>query len=113
MFDGASANPIVGMLIRNRLGVDVFGTNTRLEQQALGNFEPGDELEISFRFRCLLTRQEYTLTVATQNADGTSQDWRDDALQFTVVDEKDVAGLASLKTDIHWTVHRRTGLATR
>ena len=112
-FQQASDEPIVGILIRNRLGIEVFGTNTRLEQRSLGHLDPQDELEITFRFRVLLTRQEYTLTVATQHSDGSSQDWRDDAVQFTVVDEKDVAGLASLKTDIDWTVHRRTGLATR
>lgn len=112
-FHRTSQEPIVGILIRNRLGIEVFGTNTRLEHLSLGQLEADDELDISFRFRCLLTRQEYTLTVATQHADGSSQDWRDDAIQFTVVDEKDVAGLASLETDIDWAVQRRTGIATQ
>ena len=101
-FERRSENPIVGMLIRNRLGLDVFGTNTRLEQRRLGAFEPGDTLELDFRFDCLLTRQEYTLTVATQHWDGLSQDWLDDALSFTVVDPKDTAGLANLRTEVEW-----------
>lgn len=105
-FEKPVANPVVGVLIRNRLGVDVFGTNTRVERIDLGIYEPGDRLEIDFALDCLLTRQEYTLTVATQYWEGFSQDWLDDALQFTVVDPRDVAGLINLKTQVAW---RRLG----
>ena len=44
------------------------------------------------------------MTVATQHSDGSSQDWLDDVLQFTVVDDKDKAGVANLKTDVRWRV---------
>ena len=98
--------PIVGILIRNRLGIEVFGTNTRIEGRDLGSFNSGDRLDILFSFTCFLTRQEYTLTVATQHKDGRSQDWLDDALQFTVVDDRDTAGLARFATDIEWDVKR-------
>jgi ABC-type polysaccharide/polyol phosphate transport system ATPase subunit len=94
--------PIVGILIRNRLGTDVFGTNTKLEKRKLGTFAPGDLLTAEFRFDCLLAQQEYTLTVATQYWDGSSQDWLDDVLGFRVVDEKAAAGLLNLKTEIEW-----------
>jgi len=95
--------PVVGLLIRNRLGIDVYGTNTRIEQQDLGTFEAGDEIEVKFTFECLLARGEYTLTVATQHADGASQDWVDDVLDFTVVDAKDIAGVVNLRASISWT----------
>ncbi|MCP5118500.1 MAG: ABC transporter ATP-binding protein [bacterium] len=101
-FDAAVDNPVIGILIRNRLGIDVYGTNTRIEKQTLGSFAAGEELRIDFAFDCFLTRQEYTLTVATQNWDGTSQDWLDDVVQFTVVDTKDTAGVVSLGTEITW-----------
>lgn len=101
-FETPVENPIVGILIRNRLGIDVFGTNTRIEQKTLGAFQPGEVLQVEFSFRCYLTRQEYTLTVATQNGDGTSQDWLDDVLGFSVVDTKDTAGVVSLGTEIEW-----------
>jgi ABC-type polysaccharide/polyol phosphate transport system ATPase subunit len=93
---------VVGMLIRNRLGMDVFGTNTRLEGRQLGSFRAGERLEIDFTFDCLLTQQDYTLTVATQHWDGSSQDWLDDVLSFSVVDPKNSAGVANFKTDIAW-----------
>lgn len=101
-FSKASVDPMVGMLIRNRLGVDVYGTNTRVEKVELGSFAAGDVLEIEFAIDCLLSRQEYTLTVATQHADGASQDWIDDALSFAVVDHRDTAGMIQLNTEIQW-----------
>jgi lipopolysaccharide transport system ATP-binding protein len=107
-FNVKSENPIVGILIRNRLGVDVFGTNTRLEEKSLGTYEAGETLEIEFAIDCLLTRQEYTLTVATQHWSGASQEWLDDVVSFTVADAKDVAGLAHLPTGVEWRKHDRT-----
>ena len=102
--NGAVADPVVGILIRNRIGMDVYGTNTRLEQIPLGKFEPGESLEVEFQLDCLLTRQEYTLTVATQYPDGLSQDWLDDVLSFRVIDTKDLAGVLNLNAHI---THRR------
>ena len=96
-------NPIVGILIRNRLGIDVFGTNTRVEGRDLGSFQAGDRLEVEFTFDCWLTQQDYTLTAATQHAAGGSQDWLDDAVTFGVTDRRNTAGLASLPTHVSWT----------
>jgi lipopolysaccharide transport system ATP-binding protein len=93
-------DPVVGILIRNRIGMDVFGTNTRVERANLGNVQPGETLEIEFELDCLLSRQEYTLTVATQYWNGLSQDWLDDVLEFRVVDTKDVAGVLNLNTRV-------------
>ncbi len=94
--------PSWGCSIRNRLGIDVFGTNTRVERKELGEFQAGDEIEVDFRFECLLTQQEYTITAATQHWDGSSQDWLDDVLSFRVVDAKGAAGVASLPTEMRW-----------
>jgi lipopolysaccharide transport system ATP-binding protein len=95
-------NPVVGVLIRNRLGIDVFGTNTRIEGVDLGCVSPGETFEVEFTFDCLLTGQDYTLTAATQYSDGFSQDWLDDTISFSVVDSRDVAGLANFKTKVTW-----------
>jgi ABC-type polysaccharide/polyol phosphate transport system ATPase subunit len=96
------SEPIAGILLRNRLGIDVFGTNTRLERQDLGECRAGQELEVSFRFECLLAQQEYTVTAAMQHWDGTSQDWLDDVLSFRVIDPRGAAGVASLRTNVAW-----------
>ncbi len=96
----------MGILIRNRLGIDVYGTNTLVEGAQMGSFRIGDELVVDFEFAARLTRQSYTLTVALQHPDGRSQDWRDDVLEFTVVDAKEHAGLADLDATVHFDVLR-------
>jgi Wzt C-terminal domain len=99
-FQKPVSNPVIGILIRNRIGMDIFGTNTRLERAELGDFERGDEIEVEFEMDCLLSRQEYTITVAVQYWNGLSQDWLDDVLDFRVEDTKDVAGVLNLNTRV-------------
>jgi hypothetical protein len=48
----------------------------------------------------------YTLTLATQNADGTSHDWLDDAIAFEVADRRSAAGVANLRGQVEWRVSR-------
>ena len=105
-FHQATSDPMVGILIRTRIGMDVYGTTTRLERVRLGDFQPGDELEVDFAVECWLTPQQYTLTVATQNADGTSHDWLDDAVAFDVVDTRAAAGVANLRAQVRWHASR-------
>jgi ABC-type polysaccharide/polyol phosphate transport system ATPase subunit len=105
-FHAPKSDPMVGILIRTRIGMDVYGTNTRIEQSPLGDFAAGDELVVDFHLECWLTPQQYTLTVATQNADGTSHDWLDDAIAFEVVDTRVAAGVANLRAKVEWKVER-------
>jgi lipopolysaccharide transport system ATP-binding protein len=105
-FHRAVSGPMVGILIRTRIGMEVYGTNTRLEHAELGNFQEGDELEVDFAIECWLTPQPYTLTVATQNPDGSSHDWLDDAIAFDVVDTRVAAGVANLRAKVEWRVSR-------
>jgi ABC-type polysaccharide/polyol phosphate transport system ATPase subunit len=105
-FHKAVCDPMVGILVRTRIGMDVYGTNTRIEQMQLGDFEAGGELEVDFQLECWLTPQSYTLTVATQNADGSSHDWLDDAIGFDVVDTRVAAGVANLRAKVEWRVSR-------
>jgi lipopolysaccharide transport system ATP-binding protein len=107
VFHKAKSDPMVGILIRTRIGTDVYGTNTRIEGVALGGFAPGEELEVEFHFDCWLTAQEYTLTVATQNADGSSHDWVDDAAPFEVIDSRAAAGVANLRAEVKWTKRKQ------
>jgi ABC-type polysaccharide/polyol phosphate transport system ATPase subunit len=105
-FHRPKSDPMVGILLRTRIGMDVYGTNTRIEQQPLGDFQAGDELEVDFHIECWLTPQQYTLTVATQSADGSSHDWLDDAIAFDVIDTRVAAGVANLRAKIEWRVSR-------
>jgi ABC-type polysaccharide/polyol phosphate transport system ATPase subunit len=105
-FHAPISDPMVGILVRTRIGIDVYGTNTRIEEMRLGDFQPGDWLEVDFRMECWLTPQAYTLTVATQNPDGSSHDWLDDAIAFEVVDTRVAAGVANLRAKVEWRASR-------
>jgi ABC-type polysaccharide/polyol phosphate transport system ATPase subunit len=94
--------PMLGVLLRTRLGVEVFGTNTKVEGRELEAMRAGEVLEVDFVFPCLLAGQDYTVTAATQHDDGSSQDWVDDAVAFTVINSRLIAGLASLPVEVTW-----------
>lgn len=91
------ADPVIGILIRTRIGMEVYGTNTGLEKVAVGPCVPGDERTIVFRFRCDLCPKEYTLTAASHDPDGVWHDWMEDAVAFTVADDRYTAGVANLR----------------
>jgi lipopolysaccharide transport system ATP-binding protein len=102
VFHRSQTEPMVGILIRNRIGMDVYGTNTNIENSHPGSFEAGEEIEIDFQFECWLTPQHYTITVATQHADGSSHDWLDDVVSFEVLSMRQAAGVADLRANISW-----------
>jgi len=91
---------VVGILIRSRAGMNVYGTNTELEGLKLGPRAAGDVLRLSFAFRCELCAMEYTLTVASHDPDGVGHDWLDDALAFAVTDTRYTAGVANLRATV-------------
>ncbi len=99
-FHGDQPQPLIGILVRTRTGLEVYGTNTKIEETPLPACKQGDELEVEFSFNCALVPQEYTLTVATQHASGHSHDWLDDAIAFRVVDARQRAGVANLETAV-------------
>lgn len=104
-FQTAQAAPVCGLLIRNRQGIDVYGTNTRVEGAPMGAVEPGDTVLVRFHLAAQLVRGEYTVTVATQHPNGASQDWLDDVLGFTITHSKDLAGVADLAANIEVLTH--------
>ncbi len=92
--------PVVGIMIRTRIGMEVYGTNTELEEAGPGPLEAGDVCEVEFTLQCALTPQEYTLTAATQSSDGASHDWLDDVLAFQVIDLHRPSGVANLRARV-------------
>ena len=95
-------DPVVGIMIRTRVGSEVYGTNTELEQIKLGPCAAGDTIRLDFSFRCDLCNNEYTLTVASHDRDGTAHDWLDDALAFVVADSRYTAGVANLRAKVEF-----------
>jgi lipopolysaccharide transport system ATP-binding protein len=99
-FREAVADPVVGMMIRSRSGLNVYGTNTELERVPLGPCAAGDALEVSFAFRCELCPGDYTLTIASHDPDGVWHDWLEDAVAFAVTDGRYTAGVANLRARV-------------
>jgi lipopolysaccharide transport system ATP-binding protein len=99
-YDAAVAEPVVGILIRSQVGVNVYGTNTELERLSFGPVSPGEKIELRYRFVAALCPGEYTLTVASHDRDGTAHEWLEDAIRFTVGDSRYTAGVANLRAKV-------------
>jgi lipopolysaccharide transport system ATP-binding protein len=91
---------VIGIMIRTRVGMEVYGTNTELEQVKLGPCDAGQTLRVTFSFRCDLCPQQYTLTAASHDPDGVWHDWLEDAVAFTVTDSRYTAGVANLRARV-------------
>lgn len=99
-FSADVAEPVVGILIRSRVGVNVYGTNTELENLSFGPCRAGDRVELRFSFDCNLCAEQYTLTVASHDPDGVAHDWLEEAVFFTVADTRYTAGVANLRASV-------------
>jgi hypothetical protein len=99
-FHEAVQDPVLGILIRTQIGFEVYGTNTELEGVKIGPRAPGDSVTLTISFLCDLCPHPYTLTVASHDPDGTAHDWLEDAVAFTVTDERYTAGVANLRAKV-------------
>lgn len=90
---------VVGYVIKDRLGQDVFGTNTHHLQCVRTDLAAGTRLTYAFRFPANLGVGSYSVAVALHATDSHIADnyeWRDLALVFNVVNmsEQNFVGLA-------------------
>jgi len=99
-FAQAVENPVVGIMIRTRIGMEVYGTNTELEGVKVGPCSAGDTRVVTFRFACDLCPQHYAITAASHDPDGVWHDWVEDAVAFTVADSRYTAGVANLRASV-------------
>jgi lipopolysaccharide transport system ATP-binding protein len=102
-FKQAVAAPTVGFLIRDRLGNDVFGTNTCNLGLATRTYAAGEFMEVAFSLPLNLGPGNYSLTLAihagADHREG-NYDWCDNLLAFTIVPHWPFAfaGVAALAT---------------
>ncbi|MET3652789.1 ABC transporter ATP-binding protein [Dyella japonica] len=79
---------VLGYLIKDRLGQDVFGTNTHHTAQVLENVRAGESYEFSIRFDANMGAGAYSVSTALVSTDThlvNNYEWRDLALVFTVM----------------------------
>lgn len=93
-------DPVLGIMIRSRIGMEVYGTNTELEAVRLGPVKAGEARTVRFEFVCSLCPNDYTITVASHDPLGIWHDWLDDAIGVTVTDSRYTAGVANLRARV-------------
>lgn len=101
MYVAEVPDPVVGILIRTRIGLNVYGTNTELEQLHPGPLRTGEMLRVTYKFRCDLCPGDYTITAASHDPDGVWHDWQEDAVAFSVTDARYTAGVANLRAQVY------------
>jgi lipopolysaccharide transport system ATP-binding protein len=99
-FEADVPEPVVGIMLRTRIGMEVYGTNSELERLQLGPVKAGETRVVRFEFPCLLCPQEYTVTAASHDPDGVWHDWMEDAVAIRVTDARYTAGVANLRAKL-------------
>jgi energy-coupling factor transporter ATP-binding protein EcfA2 len=99
-FHEAVNNPVIGMLIRTQIGFEVYGASTDSENITMGSRKAGETVTVVFQFLADICPQPYTLTLYAEGPDGVAHDWLDDAVAFTVTDDRGTRGVANLRAKI-------------
>jgi lipopolysaccharide transport system ATP-binding protein len=117
-FTAPVEQPTIGMLIRDRLGNEVFGTNTYHLDVVEPRVEASDCLAATFTTRLQLGYGQYSLSVAVHcgatHLDG-NFDWWDQALAFQVIpnDSYHFVGAASLPVEVKLERHPKNNPRTQ
>ncbi|HEV2914124.1 MAG TPA: ABC transporter ATP-binding protein [Pyrinomonadaceae bacterium] len=92
--------PVLGILIRDRHGIHIYGTNTEIQQATFGHVRRGEIIEATFSFNCWLASETFSLTVAAHSLDGISFDWIDGVSFFRVMSPVVIEGVANLNASV-------------
>jgi lipopolysaccharide transport system ATP-binding protein len=79
---------VLGYMIKDRLGQQIFGTNTHHLEQALTDVRAGETIDYRFRFPLNLGPGSYSITTALTSTEthlGDNYEWRDLAAIFEVM----------------------------
>jgi lipopolysaccharide transport system ATP-binding protein len=108
------ATLVVGIMIKDRLGQPVFGTNTHHMKRVEGPFAAGDVVTYRFAFPANFGEGSYSVAVAAHDGEShitRNYEWRDLAIVFKVINtaHPSFIGTSWLPTqlDIHVTSARR------
>lgn len=100
LFHQDVAQPVCGFMIRNRHGVNVYGTNTEQRGVKLGAATSGEMIEATFGFDCWLGQEHYFISVAVHSPDGEAYDWLDGVIFFRVSCAVEMEGIANLNANV-------------
>lgn len=91
---------VIGISIKNLMGLVIYGTNTRLMNVQLPSLEKDQQLNVIFQVPCYFNKGIYTLTVGVHSEEGLSYDWVDDLVVFEVNNSDNCDGVVDLKSRI-------------
>jgi ABC-type polysaccharide/polyol phosphate transport system ATPase subunit len=100
IFHADVEQPVCGFMIRNRHGINVYGTNTEQRGLALSAARRGDVFEATFAFNCWLGQEHYFISVAVHSPDGVAYDWLDGVIFFRVACAVEMEGIANLNARV-------------
>ncbi|WP_414542998.1 ABC transporter ATP-binding protein [Nostoc sp. CCY0012] len=99
---------VVGISLRNLMGLVIYGTNTHLQKVKLLEMEKNQDLQVIFQMPCLMNRGVYTITVGIHSEEGLSYDWVDELVVFEVNNTILCDGLIDLKSQIKFNLTQQT-----
>jgi ABC-type polysaccharide/polyol phosphate transport system ATPase subunit len=99
-------DPMFGIMLRNRYGVEVFGTNSYLRNERTGKFRPGQTARVFFRTPLNIGVGSYTVSFAVHTPNGHFYDYRVDNMLIEVLGPLPSIGIAALPLQIE--VERRS-----
>lgn len=82
------ARLVLGYMIKDRLGHQIYGTNTHHMEQPVAGLQAGQELEYRFHFPLNVGAGSYSITTALTSSEthlADNYEWRDLALLFIVI----------------------------
>ena len=88
---------IFGFLIRNRHGINIYGTNTQLQQVDVGPIQPEEIVEVTFAMNGSLAPDSYSIAVAAHSPAAISFDWIDGVVFFHVMSAVPMEGVINLE----------------
>ena len=100
LFHEDREDPVCGILIRNRFGIHVYGTNTELQQMDLGPARAGEVIEVTFSFNGWLGPDLFSISVAVHSVDNIAFDWLDGVVFFRVIGAVVGDGVANLNATV-------------
>ena len=91
---------VIGISIRNLMGLVIYGTNTQLLNCTLPQLDREQKLTVKFKLPCNLHKGIYTVTVGVHSQEGLSYDWIDDLVLFEVINGSHCEGIVDLQADV-------------
>lgn len=96
VFNEDLEDPVYGFILRNRHGINLYGTNTQVQGLRSGLIKRGEQVETTFTFNSWLAPDLYSVSIAVHSPTSVSFDWMDGVLFFRVFSDIPVEGVANL-----------------